>query len=614
MLGLDEKKDICFSCSKENRDKNVLKCTGCKNILHVKCAGKTGISNKSLEDITKQPEKFTCNPCMSGFTQSVEYEDPHNYSAEVENLARKSIEFKKVEEPLAKESTSEPITIDDEIETQSASNDCSNIADNKCTECDELKHEIVQLRNHLKLAQEELNNKQKDATPCDQCDNLRNSNKKVKEQLELSQVAYNETKVNLEKTEGLLEEKKNENVQLVSEVQDLKAKIDALTSDANDESNPVNARLKDFCVQLQKDKLKMIVAHTKEKKEIEKAKIDAEDGLKAAILENKDLKVRDDTLMGIYSCLQNVLNKKTDEVSSDPPTTAAQNVDLDDKNASGNDTNNKGKSATIIVCDQCEFQSRSEPVMNEHVEMDHQQKKQKVVYVCDECEGNFDSQMEFRKHARVHKKDNFPCDHCGMKLNSLEGLDNHISMFHKQQNIPCDFCRYKAYNEEALVMHLEEKHKIFKHRANNGDNSKGHPASSSNFHSTEERKRNGFCSFWNNGFCKYEEKCRFAHEEIPFCHFQERCNRKETCKFFHKQPQRHRSIQQRSHQQYQSQGQKYQNQQYQSQGQKYQNEQYQSQGQQNQNQQYQSQGQQNQNQQYQNQQYQGQGQNFGPRK
>ena len=96
----------------------------------------------------------------------------------------------------------------------------------------------------------------------------------------------------------------------------------------------------------------MIVAHTKEKKEIEKAKIDAEDGLKAAILENKDLKVRDDTLMGIYSCLQNVLNKKTDEVSSDPPTTAAQNVDLDDKNASGNDTNNKGKSATIIVCDQ----------------------------------------------------------------------------------------------------------------------------------------------------------------------------------------------------------------------------------------------------------------------
>ena len=68
LIGVDETKDTCFYCEKENRDKNILKCTGCKSILHLKCAGKTGISNQSLEEINKKPETFTCNPCMSGFT------------------------------------------------------------------------------------------------------------------------------------------------------------------------------------------------------------------------------------------------------------------------------------------------------------------------------------------------------------------------------------------------------------------------------------------------------------------------------------------------------------------------------------------------------------------
>ena len=182
--------------------------------------------------------------------------------------------------------------------------------------------------------------------------------------------------------------------------------------------------------------------------------------------------------------------------------------------------------------------------------IDHQQKKQKVVYECDECEARFDSQMAFKTHAREQKKDHFRCDHCGMKLNSLEGLDNHISMFHVKQNIPCEFCRYKAYNQDALVKHLEEKHKIFKNKVENVENKERTKSSPTN--SAEERKRNGFCSFWNNGFCKYFERCRFSHEEIPLCHFQERCNRKETCSFFHRQQQRHRRYQQNGSQMYNS--------------------------------------------------------------
>ena len=259
---------------------------------------------------------------MSGFTQSiasVEAEDVSKYMEEMNRISRLCLENK--EEPIV-QAVDPVITIGGEEGTTEAQETNSNAGkDSKCNECGKIKNENAQLRHHLKSTQEEVNtfkSKQTETPVCEECKNTCDNLKKVEEQLALSQVAHNEAKTNLEKSQGELDEKKGEIVQLKSENQELKSKLDELNVD---ESNPVNMRLKEFCVQLQKDKLKLIIAHNKEKKELEKAKMDADDNLKAAILENKDLKVRDDTLMGIYSCLQNVLNKKVTENESQEKTT-----------------------------------------------------------------------------------------------------------------------------------------------------------------------------------------------------------------------------------------------------------------------------------------------------
>ena len=52
--------------------------------------------------------------------------------------------------------------------------------------------------------------------------------------------------------------------------------------------------------------------------------------------------------------------------------------------------------------------------------------------------------------------------------------------------------------------------------------------------SHEEKKRNGFCRFWNHAKCRFEEdQCMFMHEEAPHCRFQNRCSEKLRCQFFH---------------------------------------------------------------------------------
>ena len=374
---------------------------------------------------------------------------------EIENLVQICLEQKKTQkESTASNDKSETITIEDEIEVSEKS------VGKDVNECDDVKKELSQLRSDLKTAKEELDNekkKEKEITSCNECDAKSSSKKKVEEQLELAHAAYNDTKKNLETVENVVEEKKIEIVHLQKEISELKAKLESPPVESNNESNPTNIRLKEFCVQLQKDKQKMIVVHDKEKKEIEKAKIDAEDNLKAAILENKDLKVRDDTLMGIYECLQNVINKKGDNVSqkSNTKETASSDNDGKKENSDNSATKDSKKCATMFVCEKCDFQSRSESVMNEHMKMDHQEQKKEIIYACDECEANFTSQTQFRNHAKTaHKKNSFTCDHCGSKSNSLEQLDNHISIYHNKQNIPCEFCTYKATNPGSLDKHI----------------------------------------------------------------------------------------------------------------------------------------------------------------
>ena len=87
-----------------------------------------------------------------------------------------------------------------------------------------------------------------------------------------------------------------------------------------------------------------------------------------------------------------------------------------------------------------------------------------------------------------------------------------------RSTFPCDVCNFTANSDEHLSRHLESNHRFQK--VNNRR---------SGF-SPEERRRNGICSFWNTSSCRFEELCRFSHEQIPQCHYDGFC-RNNRCRF-----------------------------------------------------------------------------------
>ena len=81
--------------------------------------------------------------------------------------------------------------------------------------------------------------------------------------------------------------------------------------------------------------------------------------------------------------------------------------------------------------------------------------------------------------------------------------------------LTCDICDANLDSQGAFKVHIEDVHGL-KVR-----------------HNGQNRKKSGYCVYWNRGHCKYsDDKCFYEHKKIPTCRYQERCNR-DDCKFFH---------------------------------------------------------------------------------
>ena len=102
------------------------------------------------------------------------------------------------------------------------------------------------------------------------------------------------------------------------------------------------------------------------------------------------------------------------------------------------------------------------------------------------------------------------CDYCGFKSKSIRELDNHIEEYHKIKS-----------RGQSSRKHQDERTEISlsTHRG---------PVKSYTFH---EQLQYGPCHDWNQGVCKYEDLCKYAHIEI--CRFQEHCRNPRKCNFFH---------------------------------------------------------------------------------
>ena len=86
-----------------------------------------------------------------------------------------------------------------------------------------------------------------------------------------------------------------------------------------------------------------------------------------------------------------------------------------------------------------------------------------------------------------------------LEFKSNSDLAEHIRTEHRNElPLYCDMCHFKTFKENELNQHVRDTH-------------------------VNIRRSDTPCIYWNHGYCKYYEMCKFSHVEIPACPDQENC-------------------------------------------------------------------------------------------
>ena len=128
---------------------------------------------------------------------------------------------------------------------------------------------------------------------------------------------------------------------------------------------------------------------------------------------------------------------------------------------------------------------------------------------------------------------NYGCDECSFKCQAIYMLKEHKQNAHDYDSVYlCSVCEKEFLSKDKLKAHVYSQHK--QKTSPEMDDPTGYKNSSRRptIYSKEERARNGFCPFWNEGFCRFEDLCKNVHEEIPACYFGSNC-RRQSCRFYH---------------------------------------------------------------------------------
>ena len=97
-------------------------------------------------------------------------------------------------------------------------------------------------------------------------------------------------------------------------------------------------------------------------------------------------------------------------------------------------------------------------------------------------------------------------------------LKEHVKEKHESQTVfRCEICEYESILENNVLEHKKNKHQ--KKTSENASLRK----------KNDEKK---LCIFWNHGSCRNGYECRFVHEEIPACQYQDNCQ-KFQCSLYH---------------------------------------------------------------------------------
>ena len=147
---------------------------------------------------------------------------------------------------------------------------------------------------------------------------------------------------------------------------------------------------------------------------------------------------------------------------------------------------------------------------------------------CSKCEFETTTRTMLNKHITdVHEIKNYKCDKCNFEDKTEENLNKHITNIHmNDEDMKCRKCRYEAKERNDLSKHIADVHDVDIRQNKNKT-----PGNFYRKRATFQAKE--FCNYWNRGYCKFGDTCFKAHENTPYCYFQERCDRKNTCIFYH---------------------------------------------------------------------------------
>ena len=595
MLGMEmqnKPQNLCYGCTKDILENENFRCKYCKRKMHYKCA-ENMFDKEDIAQALTQKESFSCSDCLAELSPKVVEEDETpakmievtrsiGHLAIIENLEpttrvdiENDLELEEASEECQTDTintrpgtSSENLYQDKPVIDLTKDNHRSPPGDccvwNSCKTCDKLKSEKVVLENtyfnEIKSMENRLDiaiNEVKAA--CDAKASLEKEidghvktlvekNEEIERmKVETINLKNAQAENNIDSVKNELASVKLDNVELKKQVEesaknlsDKEETIEKMKTDHLRELNELKSiqtdnndlnlkRLKKMYADLKKEKLKSEENYKRETEDLKKQKALAQTELLIACKENRNKDEERMTILRIFDGMQEVLGKMN---------SMTMNASTADR-------------AVEYNCDKCTYKSTDNDRLKNHKSEQHRETTVNY-YACTICDTkctNLNSLNDIKKtHMKKHR-----CGHCLFTANSKDELDEHTSRRHSKQ-YECDLCDFVTHIKADIGEHEKKDHNIKKTRKSfncetcanvyrsetdlNKHTEEVHTPKRARIGSRqkftyEERKRNGFCRFWNHTECLYGEECKFVHEEAPYCRFKDQCRTNPRCQFFH---------------------------------------------------------------------------------
>ena len=270
----------------------------------------------------------------------------------------------------------------------------------------------------------------------------------------------------------------------VKDLEQRKEYLEAINS--NQEAQIVN-----FKIELEeKDKIiiKSKSKYIEEINELKRQQMQTTENLRSTVLEREVLRENDRILLNTFDMMKKYIDQMKEQYSK--------------SNTVGADTHQK--------CQNCDHIAKSITDLQMHIETTHNGKR----FDYKKCDSKLESETELLKHVETKhsEKENHgksgseKCETSEDVSRNTDDLIRHVSKEHSRDELfECDKCQFDSIIKVNFESHMKTQH---------------------------EQNNSAYCIFWNQGYCQYGIECRFAHQEIPACKFQEKCEHY-RCPYFH---------------------------------------------------------------------------------